>query len=175
MVLGIVVVGRRDPLQPAVEVVLRDLAEHGVDEFRPSVAQHHPGQFDGGGHGGVRGDAGPQQLVRAQAQHVQHRRVDLAQRPVDTGRDDRVVRPLAAQRAVHQLGGQRRVPGVEVLVLARPAQQRGQDEVGVRVPLVHGPQGLEGEDADGVLLGPAVGLAGPTGLFAHEKGAPDVG
>src|SRR5690606_34905476 len=37
---------------------------------------------------------------------------------------------------------------------------------------VHGPQGLEGEDADGGLLGPTVrlaGPAGPTGLVAHGK------
>ncbi|GAA4958950.1 hypothetical protein GCM10023238_27200 [Streptomyces heliomycini] len=178
VVLGVLVVGRRDPLQPAVEVVLRDLPQYGVDELGPPVAEHHPGQLDRGGHGGVRGDARAEQLVRAEVQHVQHRRVHLAQRPVHTGGDDRVVRPLTAQRAVHQLGGQRRVARLEVAVLARLAQQRGQDEVGVRVPLVDGPQGLEGEDADGVLLGSAVGLGGPvgpTGLVAHEKGAPDVG
>src|SRR5690606_11975775 len=79
---------------------------------------------------------------------------------------------LVAQRAVHQLGGERRVPRVQLPLLARLAQQRRQDEVGVGVPLVHGPQGLEGEDADGVLLGPTVrlaGPAGPTGLIAHGK------
>ena len=159
MVLGILVVGRCDPLQPAVEIVLRDLAQHGVDELGPPVAEHHPRQLDGGGDGRVRRDPRAEQLMRAEAQHVQHRRVDLPERPVHTGRQDRVVRPLPPQRPVDQLGGERRVPGVEVVFLACLAQQGRQHEVGVGVPLVHGPQRLEGEDADGVLLGPAVGLA----------------
>src|SRR5690606_21151107 len=159
-------------LQPAVEVLPGDLAQHGVDELGPPVAEHHPGQLDGRGHGGVRRDPGAEQLVRAQAQHVEHRRVHLPQRPVDAGRDHGVVGALVAQRAVHQLGGERRVPRVQLPLLARLAQQRRQDEVGIGVPLVHGPQGLEGEDADGVLLGPTVrlaGPAGPTGLVAHGK------
>ena len=66
----------------------------------------------------MRRDAGAEQLVRAEGEHVQHRRVDLAQRPVHAGGDDRVVRPLPAQRPVDQLGGQRRVPAVELAALA---------------------------------------------------------
>ncbi len=178
VVLGVLVVGRRDPRQPPVEVVHGDLAQHRVDELGPSVAEHDPRQLHRGGHGGVARDARPQQLVGAQAEHVQHRRVHLPQRPVDALGDDRVVRPLPAQRAVHQLRRERRVPRVEVALLPGLAQQRRQHQVGVRVPLVHGPERLEGEDADGILLGPAVrlaGLAGTAGLLAHEKGAPDVG
>ncbi|CAM5499757.1 hypothetical protein SGLAM104S_02113 [Streptomyces glaucescens] len=156
MVLGVVLVGRRDPFQPAVQIVLGDLAQYGVDELGAPVAEHHAGQLHGGGHGGVRGDAGAEQLVRAEAEHVEHRRVDLPQRPVDAGGDHRVVGALPAQRPVHQLGGQRGVPPVELLgplLLARLAQQRRQHEIGVGVPLVHGAQRLEGEDANGVLLG----------------------
>jgi hypothetical protein len=175
VILGIVVVGRGDLLDPPLEIVLRDLPQHGVDELGPPVAEHDPGQLDGGGHGGVRRDPRPEQLVHTEAQYVEHRRVDLTQRPVHAGGDDGVVRPLPPQRPVHQLGRQGRVPSAELvgpLLLPRLAQQRRQNEVGVRVPLVHGPQRLEGEDADGVLLGPAVGLGGftgPTGLVAHEK------
>ena len=121
MVLGVLVVGRRDLLDPAVEVVLRDLPQHGVDELGPPVAEHDPRQLDGGGHGGVGRDPRPEQLMDAQAQHVEHRRVDLAQRPVDTRGDDRVVRALPAQRPVHQLGGQRRVPPVEVAPSRAPS------------------------------------------------------
>lgn len=181
VILRIVVVGRRDPLQPAVEIVRRDLAQHGVHELGPSVPEHDPGEVDRGGHGGMGGDPCPQQLMRPEAQHIEHRRVDLTQRPVHTRGDDRVVRPLPPQRSVHQLGRQRRVPSVELvgpLLLPGPAQQRWQNEVRVRVPFVHGPERLEGEHTDGVLLRTAVRLARlvrTTGLLTHEKGAPDTG
>ena len=51
------------------------------------------------------------------------------QRPVDAGREHRVVRALPAQRAVGQLGREGRVAAVE----PAPTQQPGQDEVGVGV------------------------------------------
>jgi hypothetical protein len=140
-----------------------DLAQHGVDELGAAVAQHHAGQFHAGADRRVGGDAGAQQLVRAQRQHVEHRRVDLAQRPVHAGRQHRVVGALAAQRAVHQLGGQRGVPVVEVPGGARLAQQRGQHEVGVGVAFVDGAQRLEGEETHRVLAGTAVGPGGTTG------------
>ena len=160
VVLGVLLVGGRHLLKPAVEVVRRDLPQDGVDEPGPPVAEHHPGEFHARRDRGVARDPRAEQLVRAEREHVEHRRVDLAQRPVDAGRDDRVVRALAAQRPVDEFGGERRVPGVEVPAVARLAQQRGQDQVGVGIPLVDGPQRLEGQDADRVLLGTAVGLCG---------------
>jgi hypothetical protein len=163
VLLGVLLVGRRDPVQPAVEVVGRDLAQHGVDELRPAVPQHHPGQLDRRADRGVPRDTGAEQLMGAEREHVQHGRVHLAQGPVHALGDDRVVGPLAAQRAVDQLGGERRVPRVDAAflrrLLPRLAQHGRKYEVGVRVPLVHGAQRLEGENADGVLAGAPVGLA----------------
>ena len=129
----------------------------------------------------MRGDAGAEQLVGAKAEHVEHRRVDLAQRTVDAGGDDGVVRALVTQRAVDQLGGERGVAPVEAATGLCLAQQCGQDEVGVGVALVHRPQCVEGELAYGVEPGSPVGrgalrgalraaaVAAVTGLVVHEK------
>lgn len=140
MFLGVLVVGRRDLGEPRVEVLRGDLPQHRVDEPRPPVAQYGPGQLHGGRDRRVRRDPGAEQLVGAQREYVEHRRVDLAQRPVDAGGDHGVVRALVAQRAVHQLGRQRGVPAVEGAapldrVLLGGPQQAGQDEVRVRVAL----------------------------------------
>lgn len=149
--------------------MLGDLPQHGVHELGPSVAEHHPRQFDAGGDGGVGGDAGAEQLVRAEREHVEHGRVDLAQRAVDAGGDDGVVRALAAQRPVHQLGREGRVPSVEVPGLAGLAQERRQHQVRVGVPLVDRPQRLEGEHPDRVLLGLPVGLGGTATCLLAQK------
>lgn len=173
VVLGVVLVRGGHLRHPAVEVVGGHLAQHRVDELGAPLPQHHPGQLHARGDRRVGRDTGAEELVHAHVQHVQDRRVDLAQRPVDAGGDDRVVRPLPAQRAVDQLGRQGRVPVVEVALGAGLLQQRGQDEVRVRVALVDGPQDLEGEEADRVLLGAAVRLGGTaTRLVVHVKGAP---
>ena len=68
---------RRDDLQPGVEVAGRHLAQHGVGELRLPRTRHRTRQVDGGADGRVRRDAGAQQLVRAEPQDVQQRRVDL--------------------------------------------------------------------------------------------------
>ena len=67
----------------------------------------------------------PSSWCAPRLEHVEHRRVDLAQRPVDAGGDDRVVRALAAQRAVDQLGGEGGVPGVEVRRFSRALRSSG--------------------------------------------------
>lgn len=155
MVLGVLLVRRGDLGDPRVQVLRADPAQHRVDELRPPVADLRPGQLHGGRDGGVAGDPGGQQLVRAEREHVQDRRVHLAQRPVDAGGDDRVVGALQAQRAVDEFGGERGVAPVHALLLGLP-QQRGQDQVGVGVPLVDGAQGAEGDAARRILLGTAV-------------------
>ena len=94
------VVRRRDLGQPAVEVLPADLAQHRVDEAAAALAGDRPGQLDGGADRGVRRHPHREQLVGAEPQQVEHRRVDLVQRPVDAGGQHRVVRPAAAQRAV---------------------------------------------------------------------------
>ncbi len=151
MFLGVVLEGRGDLGEPGVEVVAGDAAQDGVDEARAAVAEDDAGEFDGRRDGGVRGDAGAEELVGAEAEHVEHGRVDLAQRAVHARGDDRVVRTASAQRPVDEFGGERGVARVEAALLAGLAQERGQDEVGVGVALVDGAQGVEGEDADGVL------------------------
>ena len=79
----------------------------------------------------------------AQAQGVADLRVDLAERPARAGGEDHVELAGHAQRAVGQLGGQRRVAAVDLAV----AQQGGQHQVGVRVLLVDRAQGREGRVA----------------------------
>jgi hypothetical protein len=73
-------------------------------------------------------DLGGKQLMRAEAKHIAYRRVQPV--PVAAGVEDRVVGAAAAQRAVGQLGGERRVPA------GQPAlgEQGGQQQVGVGVP-----------------------------------------
>ena len=87
----------------------------------------------------MRADPGGQQLVRAEPQHLAQRRVEPVQVAVAADGEHRVVAALAAQRAVGQLGGQRRVPPGQAAL----GQQRRQQQVGVGVPLGHGAQHVE--------------------------------
>ncbi len=120
----------------AGEVLGGDLAQHGVHEGDRPGADDPPREVDGRGDGRVLRDPGAQQLVCAQAQDVEHGRVDLGERPVDARLQHRVVQALPAQGAVGQLGRQRRVAAVD----APLAQQPGQHEVGVGVLLADGDQ-----------------------------------
>lgn len=102
------------------------------------------------------GDAHLQQLVGAQAQHVQQRRVDLLQRAVHAGGEDRVQAALGAQRAVEQLGGEGGVAAGDLV----GAQQAGQHQVRVGVLLPHQAQPLEGDLTGGGGAARALGGAG---------------
>ena len=85
-------------------------------------------QVDGGADRGVVGHPHRQQLVGADPQRVEHLRLDLRQRPVDAGRQDRVVGAAPPDRARGQLGGERRVAPLELVVPDRGREH----QVGVR-------------------------------------------
>ena len=72
-----------------------------------------------------------EQLMRAEPQHLPQRRVDRRQVAVTADGEDRVVAALTAQGPVAQLGRQ---GGVAAAQPALP-QQRGQQQVGVGIPL----------------------------------------
>ena len=104
---------RRDPADPAVEVVLAHPPQHRVGEpgrTRPDVGAH---QRDGRRDRRVRRHPHRQQLVGAQPQRVEHPRLHLGQRPVDAGGEHGVVQALAAYGSGRQLGRERRVAAGE--------------------------------------------------------------
>ena len=118
---------RRDPVDPLVEVVLAHRAQHRVDEVAGAGVHPRADQVDGGADRGVVGHPHRQQLVGADPQRVEHLRLDLRQRPVGAGRQDRVVGPASADGARGQLGGERRVAALELVV----PDHRRQHQVGV--------------------------------------------
>ena len=132
--------GRGELLHPGRLVVLGDPAQHGVDEAG-RAGRVHPDQLDGRVDRGVRRHPGAQQLVGAQAQGVEQRRLDAVQRPLGAGVDHRVEQPLGPQRAVAQLGGQR---GVAV---AQPVPPQDRREGEVRVGVAHADRGEQLEAA----------------------------
>ena len=93
------------------------------------------------GHGAVGGDPHAQDLVGAQAQHVQDDGVELVQGPVDAVGQDGVVPAAQAQGAVGQGGGEAGVAPVQ----AFGVEQGRQDEVGEGAVLVDPGQGLQGD------------------------------
>ncbi len=101
-------------------------------------------------------------------QHVEHRGVDRVERPVDAGGEHRVVGASPAQRAVGELGGERRVAAVQ-----RPGSRSrpGMRQVGVGVPLVDGAEQVEGDPAR---RSPGCGLPRPgvTGAAAAPESRP---
>ena len=120
-------------------------------------------------------DPGGQQLVRAEPEHVAHRRVELV--PVAARGQDGVIGAAAAQRAVGQLGGEGRVTAGQAAL----GEQGGQEQVGVGVAVgdraqdvVGGPPGRIGARTCGTGLA-GTGLAGTrlvrTGLA--EPGGPN--
>ncbi len=96
--------------QPLLEVPGGDLAQDRVGELGGAHADAQPYEVDGRADGGVRGHPRLQELVHADADGVEQRRVDLLRRPVAARGDDLVVGAEAAQGAVRQLGRQRGVP-----------------------------------------------------------------
>ena len=118
---------RRDDLDPGVQVAGGHPAQDGVDEAGRAGAADVLGQVDRGRHGGVAADPGGQQLVRAEPEHVAHRRVEFV--PVAACGQDGVVGAAAAQRAVGQLGGEGRVAAGQAAL----GEQGGKQQVGVGV------------------------------------------
>ena len=68
---------RRDPRHPLPRRVARDAPQHRVGEPGRAAAARAARELDGLVDGRVGGDAGRQQLVDAEAQRVEHGRVDL--------------------------------------------------------------------------------------------------
>ncbi len=153
------------PSHPAVEVVRGHLAQDRVDEAGRPVPDPVPHQVDGGGDRGVAGHAHRQQLVGAEPQRVEHRRVDGT---VGQRREDGVVRALAAERAADQLGRQRRV------TTAQPplAEHLWQHQVGVGVVRGHRSQHVvrrqPGLVAEGVGQSPRCSLTSRAGATAAQ-------
>ena len=97
---------------PRLKVMGGHPAQDRVDEAGRARSGDLPGQVHRRGDGRVRADPGREQLVRAQAEHVAHGRVDLVEPAGAAGGDHGVVRGLPAQRPVAELGRQRGVaPG----------------------------------------------------------------
>jgi hypothetical protein len=127
---------RRSHLRdPRRQVLARHPAQHRVDERPGPLAHDRARQLDRRADRRVRRHAHRQQLVAAQPEQVEDRRVDRPEGAVDARTEHCVVRPATAQRPVTQLGGERGVAPVEPTL----AQQAGQHEVGVGVALVDGP------------------------------------
>src|SRR6266851_122579 len=118
-----------DDLDPGIQVTGGHAAQDRVDEARRAGAADVLGQVDRGRHGGVAADPGGQQLMRADPEHVAHRRVELV--PVAARGQDGVVGAAAAQRAVGQFGGEGSVPAGQPALL----EQGGQQQVSVGVPV----------------------------------------
>ena len=140
MAVGVGRAARRDDGEPGVEVPGRDAAEHGVDVAGDPGAADRLGEVDRGRDGGVGADPGAEQLVRAEAQHEQHRRVELFQRAVAARGEHGVVAALAAQGAVGQLGREGGVAAGQPALGEQPRQQ----QVGVGLALVHGGEHVVG-------------------------------
>ena len=151
----------RDP-DPVVQVAGGHPAQDRVDETRGPRAADVLGQVDRRGHGGVPADPGGQQLVRAEPEHVAHRRVEVV--PVAARGQDGVIRAAAAQRAVGQLGGEGRVTAGQAAL----GEQGGQEQVGVGVAV--------GDRAQDV-VGGAPGRVGarPASRGWPERGWPERG
>jgi hypothetical protein len=75
----------------------------------------------------VGADAGIQDLVGAEAENVEHRRVELGQGAVTAGGKDRVVGALAAQGAVGELGREGGIAAGELAV----GEELRQQQVGI--------------------------------------------
>ena len=146
-----------DGVAPLLEGALAEPAHDGIDEAARSGPGDDLGEADGLVGGGVGGHAHPEQLVGSEPQHVEHLRVDAFGRSVGRLGDDGVVEALPADGAEGQLGGERRVAGLEPVA----AQDRRHLEVGVG-PLVDGAQQRVGGEP---------GRLGPTGALRGCGGA----
>src|SRR5690606_8876960 len=95
------------------------------------------------------------------------RRVELAGRAVPAGADDLVVGAEPAERAVGELRGEGGVPPGDLPL----PEQRGHQQVGVRVPLVHGPEQVVGRDPGLVPPRPPAAPAGGRSSSAASAAA----
>ena len=132
-----VAIGRRDGVQPGVEVPLTDPAHHGIDQTGSPGTIDLPGQRNGGV--GSRVDRHPhtQQLVRAEPQRVEHSPVDPGDWPVGGNLDDRVVDTAQSRCAIGHFGGECRIAAAQ----APPPQLVWEFEIGVAAvsnPAHHG-------------------------------------
>ena len=118
---------RHDGIPPLLDRALADPTHDGVDEAAGTRPRHDLGEPDGLVRGRVRRDAHPEQLVRAEAEHVEHLRVDARGRAPGGLGDDGVVEALPADRAEGELGGEGGVTPLEPV----PAQDGRQLEVRV--------------------------------------------
>ena len=100
---------------------------------------------------GMAANPGGEQLVGAQAQHLAHGSVQLADGPVAALCEDRVVGAAAAQRAVGKLGGERGVPAGDLALV----EDRRQQQVGVGAAVGDSVQDIVGGQARGVRPAPA--------------------
>src|SRR5664279_2117565 len=87
---------RRQPLQPLLPGPLRRPAQDGVDVSARPVR----GEVDGGRDSGVCRCPEVEQLVCAEAEQCEDRRLETGQRPTAANPEHRVQTPLPAQRAV---------------------------------------------------------------------------
>ena len=110
-----------------VQVAGGDAAQDRVDVAGDARADHRLGQVDRGGDGGVGADPGVQQLVGAEAEDVEDRRVELVQRAVAARGEHRVIGALAAQGPVGELGREGGVTAGELAV----SEELRQQQVGV--------------------------------------------
>ncbi len=122
-----------EQVHPRVQVALDDPAHQRVGEAGRLVADPLADQLDGAGDGGVVGHPHREHLVCTEPERVADGRVGW---PPGEMVDDRVVRPLAAERPADQLGDEGGVAALDPSL----AQQLRQHQVGVGVVLADGPQ-----------------------------------
>ena len=92
------------PVTPFLGARPGDRAQHPVGESGSGAGADLFGEGDRFVHGGVGGDPGGQQLVGAEAQHVENGGVDRGHWPVRGEGDHAIVETLHAQGAVGELG-----------------------------------------------------------------------
>ena len=116
---------------------VRDPAQHGVRERHGPLEPSPADELDGLVHRGVlRYSVEIRELVRAEPERRQDRRVELAHRPLAERLDRVVERPHALHRAERELPRERAVARVE------PFRGAPQGAVGVRLVLEDAPQHL---------------------------------
>src|SRR5450755_517274 len=84
--------------------------------------------------------------MRTKAQDVEHQRIERVEWAIDEVTQDRVIGPQRPQRAINQLGRERRITSLEPAA----GEQPWQHEIGVRILLAHGAQRVERDNADRV-------------------------
>jgi len=127
------------PVQPAGQGVGGHPMQDGVHHAGGSPSDAAMRQLDAGVHGGRGRGSHAQQLVGTQPQHVDHRRLQTAERAFCGGGDDAVIGALHTAGAGDQFGREGRVAGIQSV----PRDQVRQDQIGVGARAVDRPEGLE--------------------------------